>query len=83
MIQALRGLQALQGLLERQAQCQDLQVLRVRLVHRDQQVQLVRQDLQVQQVLLVRQDQAVQLEPQDQLVQRVQLEQVLRHCQIS
>ena len=73
MIRALRGLQALQEPLERQAQCQDLQVRQVILVQQDQQVTLVQQDLLVLQeiqVLLVQQDQRVQLEP---LVLPVQL----------
>ena len=71
MIQALRGLQALQDLLEQTAQCQDLQVQPVQLVLQDQLVilvQLVRQEIQVLQVRL---DLREQLGLLEQLVQPV------------
>lgn len=80
MIQALRGLQGLQEPLERQAQCQDLQVqqaLRVQTVQLETQGQPVLPatlDLLVQQeptALLVQLDQLVQLEILVQQVRQV------------
>ena len=84
MIQALQGLQALLEPLERQAQCQDLQVQLVELVLLEPQAILVQQDLlvrQVQQVPQVRQDQAVllvQLERQVLLARQALMQ---LHCQ--
>ena len=80
MIQALRGLQVLQGLLEQTAQCQDLQVQPVQLVLLEPLVQQVRLDLQVQRVpqgrlvQLALREQPELLVLQDQLVRQVQMQ---------
>lgn len=82
VIQALRGLQALQDLLEQTAQCQVLPDLRVQQVLTVQQDLLVRQVqpvLQAQQDLLV---QTVQLVPQDRQVLPVLPEQLARQGQL-